>query len=342
MTAPAAESAVTSARAGKSLLRRIEGIGPVVFLIVLILGFSLAEPRYFPTWENLVTILNDGALLAILACGLTLVLIVGEFDLSVAAMASFAGALATVLIARQGWPEPAALLMLLGVAIVVGLVNGLLVTVLNIPALVATIGTASLLDGMSLWVTGNSVIFEGFTDAFLWYGSWRIAGVQAAVWYLAVVALLLGVMLRYTATGRHFYATGGNRAASRMAGIRVQRQVIMAFVMCAVLASLCGFVYTARQGSLTPLFGASMTLPAFASVFLGYVTLAHRRFHIIGTVVGVYIIGTGTLGLLLIGAPAYSQQLFAGLVLIAATGGSRLRVLLARRGRHPAAPLIQS
>lgn len=332
MTTPAAESAASRAEAPRPLLRRIEGIGPVVFLLLLILGFSLVEPRYFPTWENLVTILNDGALLAILACGLTLVLIVGEFDLSVAAMASFAGALATVLIARQGVPVPVALLVLLAVAVIVGLVNGILVTVLDIPALVATIGTASLLDGLSLWVTGNSVIFEGFTDAFLWYGNWRIGGLQAAVWYLAAVALALGVMLRYTATGRHLYATGGNRAASRMAGIRVRRQVVLAFVLCAVLASFCGFVYTSRQGSLTPLFGASMILPAFASVFLGFVTLAHRRFHIIGTVIGVYIIGTGTLGLLLIGAPAYSQQLFAGVVLIAATGGARLRELVARRG----------
>jgi len=113
-----------------------------------------------------------------------------------------------------------------------------------------------------------------------------------------------------------------------MAGIRVNRNVLLAFVACAVLASITGFMYTARQGSLTPLFGTSMMLPAYAAAFLGYVTLANRRFHILGTVIGVYIIGTGTLGLLLIGAPAYSQQLFAGAVLIAATGGSRIRNLL--------------
>lgn len=331
MPDPNADPTTSTASIARPRASRVEGIGPVLFLLVLILGFSLVEPRYFPTWENFVTILNDGALLAIMACGLTMVLIVGEFDLSVAAVASFAGALATVLITWKGVPVPLALLAVLLAAVVVGLVNGFLVTVLNIPALVATIGTASLLDGLSLWITGNSVIFAGFTDDFLWYGNWRIGGLQAAVWYLAAVALLLGVMLRYTAAGRHFYATGGNRAASRMAGIRVQRQIVLAFVFSAVLASFCGFVYTARQGSLTPLFGASMTLPAFASVFLGYVTLAHRRFHILGTVIGVYIIGTGTLGLLLVGAPAYSQQLFAGIVLIAATGGSRLRELLTRR-----------
>lgn len=303
---------------------------PVLFLLVLIAGFSIAEPTYFPTRENFVTILNDGALLALLACGLTLVLIVGEFDLSIAATASFAGALATVLTTKLGWPFPLTLLATLACAVIIGLANGLLVTALQIPALVATIGTASLLDGATLWVTGNSVIFTGFTDAFIWYGSWRIAGLQAPFFYLLVLSMLIAIALRYTATGRHFYATGGNRAASRMAGIRVDRNVMMAFVACAVLASITGLIYTARQGSLTPLFGTSMMLPAYAATFLGYVTLANRRFHILGTVIGVYIIGTGSLGLLLVGAPAYSQQLFAGAVLIAATGGSRIRHLLGK------------
>lgn len=301
---------------------------PVIFLLVLIVGFSIAEPTYFPTRENFVTILNDGALLALLACGLTLVLIVGEFDLSIAATASFAGALATVFITQLGWSVPTALLVVLLSALVIGVFNGILITVLEIPALVATIGTASLLDGATLWVTGNSVIFTGFTDAFIWYGSWRILGLQAPFFYLLALAVLIGIGLRYTVTGRHLYATGGNRAASRMAGIRVNRNVLLAFIACAVLASITGFMYTARQGSLTPLFGTSMMLPAYAAAFLGYVTLANRRFHVLGTVIGVYIIGTGTLGLLLIGAPAYSQQLFAGAVLIAATGGSRIRNLL--------------
>lgn len=331
MTAPDTNTASTSGVSGQTLSKRIEGVGPVVFLLILIAGFSLAEPQYFPTWENVVTILNDGALLAILACGLTVVLIVGEFDLSAAAAASFAGALATVLVTKQGWPVPLALVAVLAAAVLIGVFNGILVTVMHIPALVATIGSASLLDGLSLWITGNSVIFEGFTDALLWYGNWRLFGLQAAVWYLSIIALMLGGALRYTATGRYFYAIGSNRAASRMAGIRVQRQIILAFVICSVLASLSGFAYTSRQGSLTPLFGTSMMLPAFASVFLGYVTLAHRRFHVLGTVIGVYIIGTGTLGLLLIGAPAYSQQLFAGLVLITATGGTRVRQLLSRK-----------
>jgi hypothetical protein len=123
------------------------------------------------------------------------------------------------------------------------------------------------------------------------------------------------------------YATGGNRAASRLAGIRVQRQVMLAFVISGVLGSVAGVVYTARQGSLTPLFGTAFLLPVFAACFLGSVTLTRRKFHILGTVLGVYLIETGTNGLLILGAPAYTQQLFAGAVLILATIGARYRTV---------------
>jgi ribose transport system permease protein len=136
-------------------------------------------------------------------------------------------------------------------------------------------------------------------------------------------ATVLGVTLRYTTIGRRMYAIGGNRAASRMAGIRVQRQVVIAFCIAGVLGTLAGFIYTSRQGSLTPLFGTPFLLPTFAAAFLGSVTLARRKFHVLGTVFGVYLIETGTVGLLVLGAPAYSQQLFAGAVLILATIGAR-------------------
>jgi ribose transport system permease protein len=298
---------------------------PLIFFAILVLVFGLAAPDFFMTRENLASILNDGAVTAILACGLTMVLIVGEFDLSIAAAASFGGALAAVLIAQEGTPLVLVLLIVVAFGVLTGLLNGILVTKFDIPALIATIGVSSLLDGLTLWVTGNSVIFTGFSDAFIYLGSWRITNVQAPVFYLLVIAIALGVMLRYTPTGRHMYATGGNRAASRMSGIRVHRQVILAFVISGVLGVLAGLVYTARQGSLTPLFGTAFLLPTFAAAFLGSVTLTRRRFHILGTILGVYLIETGTVGLLILGAPAFTQQLFAGAVLILASIGARYR-----------------
>lgn len=300
-------------------------LAPVFFFLFLILAFGIAEPKIFLSGENIASILNTGAVLAVLACGLTVVLAVGEFDLSIAATASFAGALAAVLITQQNFGVILVVPIIICAGVIIGLANGILVTRYKMPALIATIGVSSLLDGMTLWVTGNSVIFSGFTDAFLFLGNWRIGSIQAPVFYLIVLGLILFIAMRYTATGRHIYATGGNPAASRMSGIRVERQVIYAFVIAAVLGCIGGFIYTARQGSLTPLFGASMLLPMFAAAFLGSVTLARRQFHILGTIVGVYLIETGTTGLLILGAPAYTQQLFAGAVLILATIGARYK-----------------
>ncbi|WP_164778341.1 ABC transporter permease [Mesorhizobium sp. M7A.F.Ca.US.006.01.1.1] len=300
-------------------------LASVIFFGFLIVAFGVMEPDVFLSADNFASILNNGAVLAILACGLTIVLAVGEFDLSIAASASFAGALSAVMVSQFGLGLTTVIPAVIVTGIVIGIVNGILVTRYEMPALIATIGVSSLLDGLTLWITGNSVIFSGLDDNFLFIGDWRIALLQAPVFYLAVVATVLFVAMRYTTVGRHIYAAGGNRAASRMSGIRVDRQVITAFVVAGVLGSIAGLIYTARQGSLTPLFGTSMLLPTFAAAFLGSVTLARRRFHILGTVIGVYLIETGTTGLLILGAPAYTQQLFAGGVLILATIGARHR-----------------
>jgi ribose transport system permease protein len=305
--------------------RDLGAVAPILFFGCLILIFGIADPGVFLSRGNLTSILNDGAVLAILACGLTVVLVVGEFDLSIASAASLGGALPAVLIAQANWPLAPVVPLVIASGVMIGLVNGALVTMFEMPALIATIGVASLLDGITLWITGNSIIFTGFTDTFIALGSWSFGGLQAPVFYLAGIAIILGIALHYTATGRYFYATGGNRAASRMSGIRVRRQIILAFVVSDVLGAVAGLIYTARQGSLTPQFGTGFLLPTFAAAFLGSVTLTRRTFHILGTVIGVYLIETGTVGLLILGAPAYTQQLFAGAVLILATIGARYR-----------------
>ena len=202
---------------------------------------------------------------------------------------------------------------MLACGVLIGLFNGVLVTYFKIHALIATLAVASLLDGLTQLTTGNSVIFEGFSDSFLRIGEWGIGGLQAMVFYLVAIATFLAVALRYTSTGRYIAAVGGDREASRMAGIRVERQIMLAFVVAAVLAVFAGMVYTARLGSVTPLFGTGFLLPAYAAVFLGSVTLMRGNFHILGTVIGVYLIGTGTTGLLIIGGrPTASSSSRAG------------------------------
>ena len=328
--APERQEEQTTSRPRESAERKrgrrfdIGAWAPVLFFVLLVVVFGLAEPERFLSTSNFTSIANTDAILAIITLGLTVVLLTGEFDLSVGSTASLGGALAAVMVANQGISTGVTFAAVIGVGILIGLLNGILVTYFRIPALIVTLAVASLLDGFTQMITGNEIIFVGFTQSFLDLGGWQLGNLQAPVFYLAVIAVLLGIGLRYTATGRHLHAVGGNREASRMAGIHVERHIILAFVISGVLAALGGLIWSSRQGSMTPLFGTGFLLPAFAAAFLGSVTLRRGEFHVLGTIIGVYLIGTGTTGILIVGGPTYAQQLFAGAVLILATAGSRV------------------
>jgi ribose transport system permease protein len=297
-------------------------IGPVGAFLLIILVFGLLRPDTFLTTASLFSILNNQAVLAILAIGLTVVLIAGQFDLSIGFTLTFTGALSATLVAAWGVPPAVAWVAVLLVGALVGVVNGVLVTVFAVPALVATIAVGSILQGLTLFVTNGETIYRGLDD-YIPLGRWSIGGIQAPTLYMIVIAVLVGAALRYTPAGRYIHAVGASPAAARVSGIRVSRYVILAFVIAGVLAAFCGVVQTARNGSATPTAGDTFLLPAFAAAFLGSVTMRRGEFHVAGTVIGVYLIATGSLGFVLLGAPFYTQQLFAGFVLIVATAGSR-------------------
>ena len=303
-------------------MHEVTGWGPVVAFLLLAVAFALLRPETFLTWNTLFTILNNQAVLAIVALGLTVVLIAGQFDLSIGFILTFAGALSATLVATMGVPPIVAWIVVIVVGAVVGVANGVLVTYFQVPALVATLAVGTILEGLTLFVTNGETIFRGL-DEYLPIGRWTIGGIQAPTIYLVVIAAALWAFLRYTPAGRYIHAVGANPAASRVAGIRVDRYVILAFVVAGVLAAFAGIVQTARNGSATPTAGVTFLLPAFAAAFLGSVTLRRGEFHVFGTVIGVYLIATGSLGFVLLGAPFYTQQLFAGFVLILATAGTR-------------------
>lgn len=296
--------------------------GPIIAFALLTVLFGVLRPESFLTTNNVLSLLNNQAVLAIVACGLTVVLIAGHFDLSIGFMLTFAGALSASLVVNVGVAPPIAWLIVLGVGGLVGVANGILVTYFRVPALVATLAVGTLLEGLTLFVTNGETIFKGLDD-YVSISRWSLGGIQAATLYMILVATALWVMLRYTPAGRYLHAVGANAAAARVVGIHVDRYVIVAFVIAGVLAAFAGILQTGRNGSATPTAGASFLLPAFAAAFLGSVTLRRGAFHVAGTIIGVYLIATGSLGFVLLGAPFYTQQLFAGLVLIAATASGR-------------------
>lgn len=297
--------------------------GPIFAFAGLVVLFGVLEPDVFLSSGNFFSILNNQAVLAILACGLTVVLLTGEFDLSIGATLSFTGALSAGLAAKSGLAVGLVVPLVLVIGVLIGCVNGVLVAYFRVPALIATLAVASLLEGFTLWYTDGETIFAGIPQGYLDIGRWSIGDAKASFFYLIVIAFLLWAGLRYTAGGRFLHAIGDNREASRLSGIRVERWVIVAFAIAGLCAAVAGVAQTARNGSAQPTQGAALLLPAFAAAFLGSATLRRGEFHITGTVIGVYLVATGSAGFIILGAPFFVTQLFSGAVLIIATASAR-------------------
>ncbi len=296
---------------------------PIAFFVGLIVVFGAWAPDTFLTAENFRSILNDQAVLLIAACGLTCVLLCGEFDLSIGGIISLSGALATGLIAKQGLPIGVAIAIALAAGIAIGALNGVLVTAFEIPALIATLAMATVLDGMALWYTNGETISANVPDAYSQLGRGGIAGFANPFLVGLVLAVGLWFVLRYTTSGRFLHAIGGNRAAAKISGIRVERHVILAFMISGGAAAIAGVLLAARNASAAPAAGTSFLLPAFAATFLGAATLRRGQFHVLGTVIGVYLIATGTTGFFIVGSPSWVQSVFSGVILILATAGAR-------------------
>jgi ribose transport system permease protein len=306
------------------LPRDLSTWGPVFAFVLVFIVFGVWKTDVFLTEQNLFTILNDNANLAIISFGLTVVLLTGEFDLSLAGVISFTGYLSAGLIANQGLSTPASVTVVLLIGALIGLINGVLVVYFGVHALIATLAVASILDGLTFLYSDGAVLYRGIPDSFVQIGRKGVGDLDAPAFYMVVIGVVLWTMLRYTGAGRYMHAIGGNREAARLCGIRVNRYVIAAFMISAVCSSIAGIVETARNGSAQPTAGASFLLPAFAAAFLGAATLRRGEFHIIGTAIGVYLIAVATSGLFILGAPFYTEQFLTGGLLILATAGSRL------------------
>lgn len=309
---------------GRRIVALLARYGTLAGLAVMIVGFSIASPNSFPTFSNFVNIVNQVALTAIIAGGLTIVLIVGELDLSVGFGASLAGVLVTGLMARQDFPVLLAAVVVVLVGALVGLINSLIVTKARVNSVVATLGVGTVLIGFNYAYSAGQPIAAGLPDSFFLISLGSILGISNNILIMAVVLSLLWVLINRTDAGQRIQAVGGNAEAARLSGIRVDRVKISAFVVSGMCAFLTGILLASLIGSGSTDAGDSYLLDAFAAVFLGSATLRDGEFHILGTFVGVLIIGVGFNGLSIFGAPTFYQYIFQGGILIFAVALSTI------------------
>ena len=296
------------------LLRRY---GTLLALAILVVAFSLASPGAFGTVANLVNITQQMALLGIVAIGATAVMIVGEFDLSVSSIVSWAG-IAGVALFGLGLPVPLVLALVLASAVAMGIVSGVLVARFALPSFVATLALGTVIGGLTFWVSDGATLFSGIPPEFRALARGAILGVPVPTLWLIAVAFTFWVLFERTRLGRRLYAIGGNREAARLVGLPVRRDVTVAFALSALLAALAGLLLAARLGSAHPTGGGGYLLQAYAAVFLGMTAFLDGQPSLAGTLVGAAIIAVVSNGLTILGVPSFLQDVLTGAIIIAA------------------------
>jgi len=296
--------------------------GSVIVLVLLIIYFAIATRGNMLQLGNVTSILNQIAVLGVLSLGLTVCLIIGQFDLSIGWNASLSGMVATGLMSASSVPTPLAIVAALGVGVTVGIVNGLVVTYLKVNALLATLAMGSVLSGIISWYSVSP--FLNLPADFTALGQTVILHIPSPAIVMAILAVLLWIFLQQTPAGRWMYAIGGNEEAARVAGVRIRPIQILGFVVCGVCASVSGILLAAQLGSGQPTGAVGLLLSAFAAAFLGSATWREGEFHIAGTIIGVLVLGVVFSGLALTNAPYFLKDIATGVILVLAVGSSSL------------------
>jgi ribose transport system permease protein len=298
-------------------LRGVGGMrdyGIIVSFVVLVIALSISTDAFL-TVTNITNILDQWAAVGIIACGMTLVFIGGGFDLSVAAIFALAGVIGAKVTNSSG--AEIGLLAALGAGLLVGLVNGLLVTVGRINPFIATLASSIVLEGVALAITGGELIPVEASD-FGTLALHEILGLKLPIWILAAAVVLLGVVLHRTVFGRYVFSVGGNAEAARLSGVSVMKVRLMTYVISGGCAALGGLIVASRVSTGSGSVDLNLTFNAVIAVVLGGTSILGGEGAIWRTVIGISLLAMIGNGFNLLGvAPVYQRICFGGILLVA-------------------------
>ena len=303
--------------------RHLAGQVPLAALVVLCIVMAVLTPRFLSPL-NLSNILVQTSIMAVIAIGMTFVIIGGGFDLSVGSTVALAGCVAAMVMLKLGILAGVVAGIATGAG--VGLVNGLIIAKLGVNPFITTLGTMVLIRGVAFLLTGGAPVGDGdLPAAFVSFGSERLLGVHYLVWVPAVLLVVLSWVMYATPYGRHIYATGGNKEAAYLSGVPVDRVIASTYVWCGALAGLAGVMLAARLQSGQPTAGEFYELTAIAAVVLGGASLHGGEGTLTKTIIGVFIMVVLGNGLNLLNVDSYWQRVAVGIVIVAAAAADRLR-----------------
>ncbi|HHS83127.1 MAG TPA: ABC transporter permease [Devosia sp.] len=305
--------------------------GTLLGFVFIMLFFWINLPETFMTARNWLNISQQISMLAVVAFSMTIVMVMGDFDLSVGSMATLSGIVAAVLFS-QGYPVPVGIAAALLTGIAGGMLNGVLVSYVGILPFVATLGTLTIFSGAAFYISDGKTIFgrdipkdfSGFARSGLPLDAIGLHGVSLpSLTLLALLVLVLvWFLLEQTAFGRRLYALGGNYEAARLAGVRVRPLRMIAFALTGFGAATGGLMLASRVASANPTQGAGLMLDAFATVFLGMTMSANGEPRVFATFLGVLFLGLLDNGLTQMSVDSYVREMLVGAIIIAAVASS--------------------
>ena len=331
MAAPEASRPGSKSRSHIAITLQLERYGVVLAWIAIIMLFAILLPQTFPTSATVRLIFGTQTVILIATLGLMFSLAVGEFDLSIGSAVGFGGVLMAVLNGQLGWPPLAAIIATLIVSMLFGCVNALLAVVLGVQSIIVTLGTGTLLTGITLAISGSHVL-TGISDSIIGFMTQPILGIPLPFYGALIFTVIAWFVLQQTPLGRRMIFVQENREVARLAGLKVKRIRAGGLIVTATLGGLAGIVLTATNGAANPQSGSYYLLPAFAAAFLGSTCIIPGRFNAIGTFVAVYFLVTGITGLQYLGYAGWPEQVFYGGSLIVAV--SIGHVVGRRSSRH--------
>jgi ribose transport system permease protein len=309
------------------VLHYLKTYGTLASFVGLLLVFWWLLPDTFMTGRNIANITQQMSMLAVVAFAMTVVMAMGDFDLSVGSMASLAGIVAAVMFRDVG-SVPLGIATALLVGIAGGALNGILVSYVGILPFVATLGTLTVFSGFAFLLAGGKTLFGAdIPEVFGAFarGAWLVmpnltalaAACLAATWFL----------LEKKVFGRHVYAIGGNAEAANLAGINVRRTRLAAFTLAGLGAAISGLMYASRVASANPVQGGGLMLDAIAAVFLGMTISRNGEPRVLHTVIGVLVLGVLSNGLTQLSIDSYVRDILVGTIIIVAVAISSLEKL---------------
>jgi erythritol transport system permease protein len=331
MTDIPAKAAAPSASGGSILLTLMK-LRTFIALIAVLVFFSIAAPNFLSA-ANLILMAKHVALNAFLAMGMTFVIITGGIDLSVGSIVGLCGMVAGYLVLNGidlqfGYTvyfnvvEIVLITLLVGIAI--GAINGLLITRLNVAPFIATLGVLYVSRGLAL-LSSDGRTFPNLvgkpelgTTGFGYLGAGKLLGLPVSIWILVVVALGAAYLARYTPLGRHIFAVGGNERAARISGVRVNMVKMFVYMFSGFCAAIVGLIISSELMASHPATGESFELNAIAAAVLGGTSMSGGRGTIGGTIVGAFVIGILSDGLVMMGVSSFWQMVIKGVVIIVA------------------------